>query len=103
MLIVHSASVRMHCKFVWEGEEEAPLIRNSRAFRTARSPILIATGVSARGLDVKNVMHVVNFDLPSVAYGGINEYIHRIGKYPINIRSRVAVLIEYRSHCPHWK
>ncbi|KAL2219236.1 DEAD/DEAH box RNA helicase [Thermoascus aurantiacus ATCC 26904] len=51
-----------------------------RAFRTAKSPILVATGVSARGLDIKNVMHVVNFDLPSKNYGGIDEYIHRIGR-----------------------
>ncbi|EAW09311.1 DEAD/DEAH box helicase [Aspergillus clavatus NRRL 1] len=51
-----------------------------RAFRTARCPILVATGVSARGLDIKNVMHVINFDLPSVMHGGITEYIHRIGR-----------------------
>ncbi|KAL3470948.1 P-loop containing nucleoside triphosphate hydrolase protein [Aspergillus californicus] len=51
-----------------------------RAFRSARCPILVATGVSARGLDIKNVMHVINFDLPSVSYGGITEYIHRIGR-----------------------
>ncbi|KAF9889873.1 hypothetical protein FE257_006963 [Aspergillus nanangensis] len=51
-----------------------------RAFRTAKCPILIATGVSARGLDIKNVMHVINFDLPRYAYGGITEYIHRIGR-----------------------
>lgn len=31
-----------------------------RAFRTGKTPILIATGVSARGLDVHNVMHVIN-------------------------------------------
>jgi hypothetical protein len=42
-------------------------------------PILIATAVSGRGLDVRNVMHVINYDLPSVDYGGINEYVHRIG------------------------
>ncbi|KAJ9226488.1 hypothetical protein DTO212C5_1407 [Paecilomyces variotii] len=51
-----------------------------RAFKTAKSPILVATGVSARGLDIKNVMHVINFDLPSRNYGGIDEYIHRIGR-----------------------
>ncbi|PTU21840.1 hypothetical protein P175DRAFT_0500719 [Aspergillus ochraceoroseus IBT 24754] len=51
-----------------------------RAFRTARCPILVATGVSARGLDIKNVMHVINFDLPRVQHGGITEYIHRIGR-----------------------
>ncbi|GLA10576.1 hypothetical protein AnigIFM62618_000173 [Aspergillus niger] len=51
-----------------------------RAFRTAKCPILVATGVSARGLDIKNVMHVVNFDLPRVQHGGITEYVHRIGR-----------------------
>ncbi|KAF3482266.1 DEAD box helicase [Arthroderma uncinatum] len=51
-----------------------------RAFKTAKSPILIATAVSARGLDIKNVMHVVNYDLPSISHGGIDEYIHRIGR-----------------------
>ncbi|GFN15046.1 DEAD/DEAH box helicase [Aspergillus tubingensis] len=51
-----------------------------RAFRTAKCPILVATGVSARGLDIKNVMHVINFDLPRVQHGGITEYVHRIGR-----------------------
>jgi hypothetical protein len=35
--------------------------------------------VSGRGLDVRNVMHVINYDLPSKDHGGINEYVHRIG------------------------
>ncbi|KAL9130039.1 MAG: hypothetical protein Q9217_001684 [Psora testacea] len=51
-----------------------------RAFKTGKAPILIATGVSARGLDIKNVMHVINYDLPSSDHGGINEYVHRIGR-----------------------
>ncbi|PYI14868.1 putative DEAD/DEAH box RNA helicase [Aspergillus violaceofuscus CBS 115571] len=51
-----------------------------RAFRMAKCPILVATGVSARGLDIKNVMHVINFDLPRAQHGGITEYIHRIGR-----------------------
>ena len=44
-------------------------------------PILIATAVSGRGLDVRNVMHVINYDLPSMDHGGINEYVHRIGMF----------------------
>ena len=51
-----------------------------RAFKTGKAPILIATGVSARGLDIKNVMHIINFDLPDTQYGGIQEYVHRIGR-----------------------
>ena len=51
-----------------------------RAFKSGKAPILVATGVSARGLDVKNVMHVINFDLPNTDHGGIQEYVHRIGR-----------------------
>ena len=52
----------------------------SRAFRSGKAPLLVATGVSARGLDIKNVMHVINYDLPTSDYGGIHEYVHRIGR-----------------------
>ncbi|KAM0260632.1 hypothetical protein ACHAQJ_002695 [Trichoderma viride] len=51
-----------------------------RAFRSGQAPILVATGVTARGIDVRNVMHVINYDLPSMEYGGIEEYTHRIGR-----------------------
>jgi ATP-dependent RNA helicase DDX3X len=50
-----------------------------RAFRNGSTPILIATGVTARGIDVRNVKYVINYDLPSTEHGGITEYIHRIG------------------------
>ncbi|KAF4124651.1 ATP-dependent RNA helicase DDX3X [Geosmithia morbida] len=50
-----------------------------RAFRSGKAPILVATGVCARGVDVRNVMHVINYELPSIDKGGIEEYIHRIG------------------------
>ncbi|GAB7359756.1 hypothetical protein MBLNU230_g6928t1 [Neophaeotheca triangularis] len=51
-----------------------------RAFRSGRAPILVATGVSARGWDIPLVKHVINYDLPATMYGGIDEYIHRIGR-----------------------
>lgn len=51
-----------------------------RAFRTGKCPILISAGVAARGWDIKDVKHVINYDLPSTQYGGISEYIHRIGR-----------------------
>lgn len=41
---------------------------------------MVATGVMARGLDVANVLHVINYDLPLAMHGGINEYVHRIGR-----------------------
>ncbi|MCJ1229982.1 DEAD-box ATP-dependent RNA helicase, partial [Toensbergia leucococca] len=45
-------------------------------FRNGRCPILVATAVAARGLDIPNVTHVVNYDLPS----DIDDYVHRIGR-----------------------
>ncbi|KAL5444552.1 hypothetical protein PMIN07_004997 [Paraphaeosphaeria minitans] len=51
-----------------------------RSFRSGKCPLMVATGVSARGLDVANVKHVINYDLPSTMHGGITEYVHRIGR-----------------------
>lgn len=45
-------------------------------FREGHQPVLVATDVAARGLDVKNVCLVVNFDMPN----NIEDYIHRIGR-----------------------
>ncbi|KAM0755535.1 DEAD-domain-containing protein [Meredithblackwellia eburnea MCA 4105] len=45
-------------------------------FKTARTPIMVATAVAARGLDIPNVTHVINYDLPS----DIDDYVHRIGR-----------------------
>jgi ATP-dependent RNA helicase DDX3X len=64
-----------------------------RAFRSGRAPILVATGVSARGLDIRNVMHVINMDLPSFEHNGPDEYIHRIGKPRSSLLSPIFILI----------
>lgn len=50
------------------------------AFRKGAAPILVTTGVAARGLDIRRVMHVINYDLPTKQHGGIDEYVHRIGR-----------------------
>ena len=55
-----------------QGERELAL----KHFRSGRCPILVATAVAARGLDIPHVKRVINFDLPS----DIEEYVHRIGR-----------------------
>ncbi|HUY32277.1 MAG TPA: DEAD/DEAH box helicase [Pirellulales bacterium] len=45
-------------------------------FKSAQSAILVATDVAARGLDVDDISHVINYDLPNVA----ETYVHRIGR-----------------------
>jgi len=46
------------------------------AFKAGRLPILVATDVAARGLDISTVTHVVNFDVPTSP----DVYVHRIGR-----------------------
>src|SRR5690606_13768766 len=46
------------------------------SFKEGNIRILVATDVAARGLDVSNVSHVFNFDVPIV----IEDYVHRIGR-----------------------
>ncbi|OJI08555.1 MAG: RNA helicase [Candidatus Vogelbacteria bacterium CG22_combo_CG10-13_8_21_14_all_37_9] len=47
-----------------------------RQFKDNRSQILVATDVAARGLDIPNVSHVINFDVPAT----YDDYVHRIGR-----------------------
>jgi ATP-dependent RNA helicase DDX3X len=47
-----------------------------RAFKTGRCPVMCATDVAARGLDIPNVTNVINYDLPT----NIDDYVHRIGR-----------------------
>jgi ATP-dependent RNA helicase RhlE len=52
--------------------------RNSalRSFTEGRHRILVATDVAARGIDVKNIAHVVNYDMPKQA----EDFVHRVGR-----------------------
>ena len=47
-----------------------------RSFSEGRHRVLVATDVAARGIDVANVAHVVNFDMPKVA----EDFVHRVGR-----------------------
>jgi len=53
-------------------EREAAL----RAFKNGKIQVLVATDVAARGLDIDDVAHVINYDLPA----GVDSYVHRIGR-----------------------
>ncbi|MBI4215218.1 MAG: DEAD/DEAH box helicase [Parcubacteria group bacterium] len=50
--------------------------RSLAVFKNNRSQILVATDVAARGLDIPNVSHVLNYDIPAT----YEDYVHRIGR-----------------------
>jgi ATP-dependent RNA helicase RhlE len=51
-------------------------VKALNAFRSGSVRVLVATDVAARGIDVPNVTHVINFELPNVP----ESYVHRIGR-----------------------
>ena len=58
-------------------------------FRAGRIDTLVATDIAARGIDVDDISHVINFDLPHVA----EDYIHRIGRTARAGRSGNAIAL----------
>jgi ATP-dependent RNA helicase DeaD len=63
--------------------------------RSAKTDLLIATDVAARGLDVTHLSHVINYDLPAEA----ESYVHRIGRTGRAGREGTAItLVEPREH-----
>src|SRR5690242_21387987 len=64
-------------------------------FRSAKADLLVATDVAARGLDIEQLSHVFNYDLPSAA----EAYVHRIGRTGRAGREGTAItLIDPREH-----
>jgi len=57
-------------------KSQAQRERALAAFKSPRPPVLIATDIAARGIDVDNVAHVINYELPHEP----ETYIHRIGR-----------------------
>jgi superfamily II DNA/RNA helicase len=73
--------------------------RAMRAFRHGKIDVLVATDVAARGLDVEDVTHVVNYECPE----DDKAYVHRIGRTGRAGRTGVAVtFIDWRD-LPRWK
>ncbi len=58
------------------GQSQNQRTRAIEGFKSGKHRILVATDVAARGLDVKGISHVINFDIPATA----DDYVHRIGR-----------------------
>jgi ATP-dependent RNA helicase RhlE len=69
------------------GLEQPDRIRALKRFSSGRSPIMVATDIAARGIDIPRLGAVVNFDLPRAPV----DYIHRIGRTGRAGESGIAV------------
>ncbi len=72
----HLYAEGIEAKAIHGGHEQAKRMRVLEGFHRGKPHILVATDVAARGLDIKNVSHVFNFDVPKT----VDEYQHRIGR-----------------------
>ena len=63
-------------KTIHGDKEQKDRLEVMREFKNDEVKVLIATDVSARGIDIPNVSYVINYDLPEVA----ENYVHRVGR-----------------------
>lgn len=66
----------IHCAALHGNKSQNARVRALEGFKQGKVTALIATDIAARGIDIDQLPHVVNFDLPAVA----EDYVHRIGR-----------------------
>jgi ATP-dependent RNA helicase RhlE len=69
------------------------------SFKAGKSRVLVATDIAARGIDIDDVTHVVNFDVPEVP----ETYVHRIGRTARAGASGMAMTFVDVDERPDWK
>ncbi|WP_028661880.1 DEAD/DEAH box helicase, partial [Saccharomonospora saliphila] len=70
-----------------------------RAFRSGKVDVLVATDVAARGIDVTDVTHVINYQTPDDE----KTYVHRIGRTGRAGKTGVAITLVDWDEMPRWK
>ena len=75
-VVRHLIGAGLNAAAIHGNKSQAQRTRALDGFREGTVPILVATDIAARGIDVSGVSHVFNFELPNVA----EQYVHRIGR-----------------------
>lgn len=86
---VHKAMERVNVEtlVIHGAREQKDRLQTMEAFKSGKIRIMIATDVSARGIDIPNVDYVINYDLPDVA----ENYVHRVGRTGRGVQKGTAV------------
>lgn len=82
---------QLHAAFDKQGRQQA-----MEDFRSGRAAVLIASDVAARGLDIPNVTHVVNLDVPTLS----KAYLHRVGRTARAGAQGVAITLFTQNETP---
>jgi ATP-dependent RNA helicase RhlE len=80
-------AAHIECYAIHGNKRQSARERALAAFRSGKARLLVATDIAARGIDVDEVSHVINFDLPDVA----EQYVHRIGRTARNGNGGIAI------------
>jgi ATP-dependent RNA helicase RhlE len=75
-VVRHLAAAGVNAAAIHGNKTQAQRTRALESFRQGAVPILVATDIAARGIDVTGVSHVFNYEIPNVA----EQYVHRIGR-----------------------
>jgi ATP-dependent RNA helicase RhlE len=75
-VVKHLVRVGLKAEAIHGNKSQAARQRALAQFKSSAPPVLVATDVAARGLDIDDISHVVNYDLPIVP----DMYVHRIGR-----------------------
>lgn len=87
VLAKHLSSYGFKVELIHGGRTQGQRNRAISNFKTGRVRILCATDIAARGIDIPEVAHVINFDLPMMS----EDYVHRLGRTARNGASGEAV------------
>jgi ATP-dependent RNA helicase RhlE len=96
-VVRHLEEVGLQAAAIHGNKSQSQRERALGAFRNGETPVLVATDIAARGIDVDGVTHVINFDLPNVP----ESYVHRIGRTARAGKAGVAISFcdaEERAH-----
>ncbi len=75
-VVRHLSTAGVNAAAIHGNKSQAQRTAALLAFRKGTTPVLVATDIAARGIDVTGVSHVFNFELPNVP----EQYVHRIGR-----------------------
>ncbi|TIQ08744.1 MAG: DEAD/DEAH box helicase [Mesorhizobium sp.] len=83
----HLESAGLSAAAIHGNKSQVQRERTLASFRAGRTSILVATDIAARGIDIDDVSHVINYELPNVA----EAYVHRIGRTARAGRAGIAI------------